>query len=130
MYRAGWGLKDEGQRRILAIDISRDGLAWALAHSCPSHPEPGMTREDYAALKVRSPARVQWDPERDLHHNPLPYRSLQMGLSGEAVDRYVDEWIVKITEVTAEAHAIHALVEQQRLEDARARLPLERPYQT
>lgn len=23
MYRAGWGFKDKGQRRVLAIDISR-----------------------------------------------------------------------------------------------------------
>ena len=37
MYRAGWGLKDEGQKRILAIDITREGFEWALAHSCPSH---------------------------------------------------------------------------------------------
>ena len=40
MYRAGWGYKDAGQRRILAIDITREGFQWALEHSCPSHPEP------------------------------------------------------------------------------------------
>src|SRR5450830_1440408 len=28
MYRAGWGLKDAGQSRILAIDISREGFEW------------------------------------------------------------------------------------------------------
>lgn len=27
--RAGWGLKDEGQKRILAIDITREGFEWA-----------------------------------------------------------------------------------------------------
>lgn len=42
MYRAGWGQKDAGQKRILAIDISHEGLAWALAHSCLSHAPPGM----------------------------------------------------------------------------------------
>lgn len=35
MYRCGWGYKDDGQRRILAIDISREGFEWALKHSCP-----------------------------------------------------------------------------------------------
>ncbi len=26
MYRAGWGYKDAGQSRILAIDITREGI--------------------------------------------------------------------------------------------------------
>ena len=33
MYRAGWGKKDDGQKRILAIDITHSGFAWALANS-------------------------------------------------------------------------------------------------
>ena len=40
MYRAGSGFKDEGQRRILAIDIGREGFEWALAlaaRATPSH---------------------------------------------------------------------------------------------
>jgi len=83
MYRAGWGFKDEGQRRILAIDMSREGFEWALAHSCPSHPEPSMSHQDWTNLKNASPVRVQWDPERDLHLQPLSYRAIQIGLSGE-----------------------------------------------
>lgn len=47
-----------------------------------------------------APARVQWDPERDLRLRPLPYRALQLGLSGEAVRRYADEWTVSIRDVT------------------------------
>ena len=39
MYRCGWSDKDDGQRRVFAFDISRDGFEWALAHSCSSHPE-------------------------------------------------------------------------------------------
>ncbi|WP_289006256.1 DUF4291 family protein, partial [uncultured Kingella sp.] len=34
MYRAGWGGKDDNQKRILAIDISRSGFEWALRHAC------------------------------------------------------------------------------------------------
>lgn len=73
MYRAGWGYKDAGQRRILAIDVSREGFQWALAHSCPSHPGPSMSKEEWAKLKAASPVRIQWDPERDLFLQPLPY---------------------------------------------------------
>ncbi|OEY99050.1 MULTISPECIES: DUF4291 domain-containing protein [Stenotrophomonas] len=128
MYRAGWGYKDEGQARILAIDIAREGFEWALAHSCASHPEPGMGEQEWDALKKRSPVRVQWDPERDLHHRPLEHRAIQVGLSGEAVRLYAGDWIKRITDVTPLAHRIHALVAEDRLEEAKATLPIERPY--
>ena len=76
----------------------------------------------------RAPARVQWDPERDLRLRPLPYRSLQLGLSGEAARRYADEWTVAIRDVTPLAHEIHALVERGDLDEAARLLPQERPY--
>lgn len=128
MYRAGWGYKDEGQRRILAIDISREGFEWALEHSCPSRPEPSMSPEDWTKLKADSPVRIQWDPERDLHLQPLPYRAIQIGVSGEAVPLYANQWIQKITDITDLAHAIHGLVKDDKLDQAQARLPIERPY--
>jgi hypothetical protein len=128
MYRAGWGYKDPGQKRILALDISREGFDWALSHGCPSHPTPGMSKEDYAELKAASPVRIQWDPERDIRLQPLPHRAVQIGLSGDAVRLYVTEWIQRITEVTALAHAVHGLVAGDRLDEARLLLPPERPY--
>ena len=128
MYRAGWGRKDIGQNRILAIDITHEGFAWALANSCASHPDPNMSPEDWKALKARTPVRVQWDPERDLHHNPLDHRSIQIGLSGEAVKRYVGEWVQNIEDITPAAQAIEALVRDGRLEEARSALPVERVY--
>ncbi len=129
MYRAGWGFKDEGQRRILAIDMSREGFDWALAHSCPSHPEPSMSHQDWANLKNASPVRIQWDPERDLHLQPLSYRAIQIGLSGEAVPLFVNQWIKRITDITDLANAIHRLVKDDKLDQAQALLPVERPYE-
>jgi len=128
MYRAGWGYKDAGQSRILAIDITHDGFAWALAHSCPSHPEPGMSDDDWQALKDRSPVRVQWDPERDLHHAPLAHRAIQIGLGPVAVRHYVNDWIKRITDVTPLAHQIQSLVAQNKLAEAQRALPEESPY--
>ena len=129
MYRAGWGYKDDGQRRILAIDITHEGFAWALAHGCDSHPPAGMPDEQWAALKARSPVRVQWDPERDLWHNPLPHRAIQIGLSADAVRRYVQEWTVRITDATDLAHEINDLVAARRVDEALAALPAEAPYE-
>ncbi|MER7849260.1 DUF4291 domain-containing protein [Kitasatospora sp. NPDC096077] len=129
MYRCGWAGK-EGQETVLAIEITREGFEWALANACPTHYEHGL-HTDRAAWKrqlKRAPARVQWDPERDLHLRPLPHRSLQLGLAGEAAERYADDWIVSIDDVTALAHTIHAHVRDGDLDAARRLLPAERPY--
>jgi hypothetical protein len=126
MYRAGWGAKDDGQKRILAIDITREGFEWALAHGCPSRPEPGMSAQAWEDLKSRSPVRIQWDPERDLQLQPLPHRAIQIGLGKAAVGLYVNEWIQRITEVTPLAHAIRSLVAKGDLDGARAALPEEK----
>ncbi|MEU5643949.1 DUF4291 domain-containing protein [Streptomyces milbemycinicus] len=129
MYRCGWGAK-EGQETVLAVEITREGFEWALGRSCLSHYERGLHPDQAAwkrALKA-APARVQWDPERDLRLRPLPYRSLQLGLSGEASRRYADEWTVAITDVTPLAHEIHALVRRDELDAAMRLLPEERPY--
>ncbi|KMS79904.1 hypothetical protein ACH49_10175 [Streptomyces leeuwenhoekii] len=129
MYRCGWGTK-ENQETVLAVEISREGFAWALRHACLSHHVPAL-HGDTAQWKRRlkqAPARVQWDPERDLRLDPLPHRSLQLGLGGEAAARYADEWITGIEDVTPLAHEIHALVRAGELERAAALLPEERPY--
>jgi len=112
MYRSGWGLKDEGQRRILAIDITRDGFEWALRNASLSHGD---------AVDTSKPVRVQWDPERSIDLGRLEHRSIQIGLRGEAVRRYVEEWIVSITEVTELARRIEATRDP-------VLLPVERPY--
>ncbi|MFD8590601.1 DUF4291 domain-containing protein [Streptomyces sp. NPDC059637] len=129
MYRCGWGTK-EGQETVLAVEISREGFEWALRHACLSHYEHGL-HADRAAWKQQlrhAPARVQWDPERDLRLQPLPYRSLQLGLAGEAARRYADEWTVSITDVTPLAQEVHALVRAGDLAAARGLLPEEPPY--
>ncbi|PAU56069.1 hypothetical protein BZL41_20225 [Pseudomonas sp. PIC25] len=128
MYRAGWGHKDEGQKRMLAIDITREGFEWALTHGCLSHRNPSMKEEDWNQLKTNSPVRIQWDPERDLLLQPLPYRTIQIGLSGEAVKLYINHWIQQVTDITDLASSILALIEQGKQEAAKERLPTELPY--
>ncbi len=129
MYRAGWGHKDDGQRRILAIDITHDGFNWILTHSCPSERPHGLDDEGWQRLKDASPVRIQWDPERDFNFTALPHRTIQIGLSGEAVRLYVRDWIKAITDVTAFAHDICADVKAGALDRARSKLPVERVYE-
>ncbi|WP_239690924.1 DUF4291 domain-containing protein [Chromobacterium sphagni] len=128
MYRSGWGFKDTGQSRILAIDITRQGFEWALAHSCMSHADPKMNKEEWEHLKNSAPVRIQWDPDRNLLLQPLPYRAIQIGLSKAAVGLYVHQWIQKISDITSLAHEIHQEISHHHFENATMLLPKERPY--
>lgn len=128
MYRCGWARKP-GQERVLAVRIRRAGFEWALAHAALSHFDPAVhaSREEWANRKS-APVRVQWDPERSLSLDPLRHRAIQVGIGGAAVPRYVNDWIVGLTDVTDLAHEVHGLVEGGELAAAADRLPLERPY--
>jgi hypothetical protein len=119
MYRCGWATKP-GQERVLAITITRAGFDWALEHSC-------LADEATAERKRVSPVRVQWDPERDVALERLEHRAIQVGLGGESVNRYVDEWITGIEDVTPLAREIAVLVKARDLASASRLVPEERP---
>ena len=129
MYRCGWASKP-GQERVLAVDITRTGLEWALSRACLSHYDRDLyaDRGTWGERLRTCPVRVQWDPERSLRLAPLEHRSLQVGLGGEAAARYVDEWIVGLADVTNLAHRVRDLVRAGDDDAARAALPPERPY--
>jgi hypothetical protein len=77
MYRCRWGPK-AGQETALAVEITRDGFERALRHACLASYVRGVhpDRATWQRQLKRAPARIQWDPERDLHLHALPYRSL------------------------------------------------------
>ncbi|MFG1652528.1 DUF4291 domain-containing protein [Micromonospora sp. NPDC049275] len=129
MYRCGWATKP-GQERVLAVDITREGFEWALERACLSHFDRRLHADSatWSRQLKASPVRVQWDPERTLRLSALPYRSLQVGLSGEAVDRYVDDWIVGITDITPTVHRIRDLLVVDDEPAAAALLPVEGVY--
>lgn len=129
MYRCGFGTKP-GQEVVLAIDITREGFEWALEHAVLSGYSAAVhaSHEKWRKLLRERPVRIQWDPERDWQTNIIDgVRAIQIGLSGEAVHRYVNEWTVKIEDVTALAHQIAGC---RRLGTVPQMLPdqSERPY--
>ncbi|KAL4886161.1 hypothetical protein BJY04DRAFT_99214 [Aspergillus karnatakaensis] len=130
-YRSGYASK-KNQERVLAIEISRDGFEWALSHACLSHVSKDATKEETREWKKKMeecPVRVQWDPERDLWGNPLTWRSLQVGLKGEAVERYVNEWIVGVRDVTGVMHEIEKRIGKGDVEGATGLLPAEEIFE-
>lgn len=129
MYRSGWAEKP-GQEYILGIDILRTGFDWALANSCLSHYDASVhsSHSHWETMLRDSPVRIQWDPERSIRLQPLPWRAIQIGLGPQAVGAYVEEWITHIEDLTPHAKRIEALVRKGDLNVARALLPLETNY--
>jgi hypothetical protein len=129
MYRAGWATK-EGQEHILAIKIKRSGFEWALRNCCLSHFDSSLflIQDEWKTKLQNSPVRLQWDPEKDIHLQNLNYRSIQIGLTGIAVEQYVNDWVVSIDDITSICKEIHSLVLDKKIEEAKSLLPLENVY--
>jgi hypothetical protein len=108
MYRCGYATKP-AQEFVLGIDITRDGFEWALEHAVLStfHPDIHASFSDWRTLLHEKPVRIQWDPERDWRLQVIEdVRAIQIGLSGDAVPYYVNDWITHIEDVTPTARLI------------------------
>ena len=127
MYRCGWAQK-ENQEHVLAIDIKRSGFDKAVNNAvCSTYSENmGISKEEWQKQIADSDIRVQWDPEKDIYGNDLPYRSIQIGLRRDAVKDYVYNWIVKITDITDYVNELYALRNSN--ENIYERLPKEDKY--
>ena len=92
----------ENQEHILAIDIKREAFVYLVSHAVIStySEDLGISQGEWKEQIQRSDIRCQWDPERDIYGNPLDYRSIQLGLRGDALHSYVNEWIVSIEDIT------------------------------
>ncbi|OUM65939.1 hypothetical protein PIROE2DRAFT_41211 [Piromyces sp. E2] len=102
MYRCGWATKDKNQECVLAIDIKREAFDYIVKNAVSSTKPDNVesTIEEWKEKVKKSDIRVQWDPERDIYGQPLNYRSIQLGLRGQSVEKYVKEWIVHIEDIT------------------------------
>ena len=127
MFRCGWATKKD-QERVLGIDIRREGFDHALQHSVLStyKAETGLSHEQWQEMVKNSDVRVQWDPEKDIYGNDLPYRSIQIGLRGNAVYEYVNSWIVNIEDITDHVKQLDKM--RQGGSDISELLPKERVY--
>lgn len=114
MYRSGYATKP-GQQVVLGIDITREGFEWALEHAVSTRYIPSVhsSHDEWNRLLAKTPVRVQWDPERDHRLNLIPgVRAIQIGLSGEAVEHYANDWIVRIEDMTATVHQLAASLQR------------------
>ncbi|MES2460529.1 MAG: DUF4291 domain-containing protein [Armatimonadota bacterium] len=129
MERSNWGAKP-GQERTLAIRICRSGWDEALALGVLTHPIPKIhkTVEDWNRLFEAATVHVQWDPERDLRGVTQSNYSIQVGISRHLIERYVNEWVLEITDLTADVRKMRNLIRAGRAGQAKSFLPPERIY--
>jgi len=129
MYRSGWATK-KNQEHVLAIKISREGFETALENACISSfkSQHFSTQEEWQAVKDNSRVTIQWDPERDLFLRKLDYRSIQIGLSRNIVNEYINNWTVEITDITDSVHRAKKLIDARELEKAKEFIPHEEIY--
>jgi len=129
MYRSGYGTKDAKQARILALKMTHDNFRHLLSLAQVTASGIALTAEQKA-----KPVRVQWDPERSPSLEPLPYRSIQIGISRDISRKWAEEWIESIEDVTERAKGLKdALDSEGRLEIqdlvARSLFPEEREFE-
>lgn len=129
MARSGWARKP-GQEMVLAVRISRTGWEEALSQAVLTHADRRVYRgtDEWRAAFRHATVRVQWDPERTLRGGTLDARSIQVGLGRGIVDRYADDWVVEIRDMTPLVRRIHRLVQDGDATRAKALLPRERVY--
>lgn len=129
MYRSGWAGK-ENQEHILAIDIKRTGFEEILKNAVMSSYNKHMeiSREEWKNQIAISEVRCQFDPDRDIYGNPQHDRTIQLGLRGGMVEKYISDYIIKITDITENVKYLKSLRDKGCLEAEM--LPVEKPYPT
>ena len=102
MYRSGWGTKD-GQETTLAVRLQRAGFDEILRRAVHSSYVPGVyaSPEDWKTRLAQSPVRLQWDPDHDPRGGKQARRAIQLGLAGDVLHQYAEEWIVSIEDISA-----------------------------
>ncbi len=129
MERSNWGQKS-GQEYILAVRISRLGWEEALSHAVLTHSQKGIYRDadDWRRQFEDALVHVQWDPERSLRGAAQDYGSIQVGLSRHIIEKYVQEWIISISNYTPLVRKMNGLLQSGQATKAKVFLPRERVY--
>ncbi len=126
MYRSGYSYKDPNQAHILALSRTHENFEKLLSEAVV-HQGKAMDEE-----ARRKDVRVQWDPERSFRLEQLPYRSIQIGISGEVGKRWVEEWIDGIEDVTERTRGLKSALDDKHvlLEELGSRgcMPMETEY--
>lgn len=101
MYRSGWASKPS-QEKILAIEIGLQHFLSIVKQAVYSSFQPDLytSKETWENALKLSELRLQWDPDHDPNGRKLERRAIQLGLKGETLQSFGNEWIVSIEDIT------------------------------
>ena len=101
MYRSGWGTK-EGQEVILAVRLKRSAFDEVLTAAVSSNfvPEVYASEKEWKQAAKNSSVRLQWDPDHHPNGSPVERRAIQLGLRGEILVNYAQDWIINIEDIS------------------------------
>jgi len=107
LHRSGYATKHR-QEAIARVHLSHAGFLAILQQAVPTLYDEQLfdSERAWSAALEKSDVRYQWDPDRDLRDRKLDHRAIQLGIRGETVRLYVQEWIQGVEDVTPLARAI------------------------
>lgn len=121
LYRAGYSYKDNRQSHIIAIKLKHETFISLLKKAVLAHnsnnnakanPSENSEKAAIGEKEEGASVRVQWDPERTVRLEKLPYRSIQIGIPGALVPEFV-EGIVEIEDVTERARELKRVLDEE-----------------
>ncbi|WP_196893461.1 DUF4291 domain-containing protein [Aureivirga marina] len=120
MYRSGWANKPN-QERILALKVKRKGFEEILLQAVKSSYDEKIfgTQENWKEKLLNSTVRLQWDPDHSPTGEKLERKAIQLGLKGEILKKFNEEWIVSIYDITE-------FVKKESLQKQNPNVPIER----
>ncbi|BBM84107.1 DUF4291 domain-containing protein [Candidatus Uabimicrobium amorphum] len=116
LYRSGYASKHR-QEAILKIKIRHEGFIEILRDAVPTTYDSNLfhSKELWSDTLKKSSVRYQWDPDRDLFLRKIERRAIQLGIRGQMVKNYVNDWILELEEVTHLAHEIKNSLSSKKL---------------
>lgn len=127
MFRSGWGTKPQ-QEVTLAIWLKREGFEQILARAVPASYDPRLyaSQTEWQRAGSRTEVRVQWDPDHSPTGGVLKRRAIQLGLRGDTLRAFGQEWIAKIEDISDFVATQRAYANPEHYPDLL--VPVERPY--
>ncbi|RIA98383.1 hypothetical protein C1645_812798, partial [Glomus cerebriforme] len=118
---------------ILAIKLSRQGfeeiLSKAVFTSVNSaiNSSSSSSQEEWKKQLNSSQVRLQWDPDHDLLGGKMQRRAIQLGMKGDMLKKYSDEWIINIEDITEFVSEQYELIKLNKMDEVRT--PVEHVYE-
>ncbi len=125
MHYSGWANK-QNQENVLAIKISIAGFEEILKNAVLNKFYDSLPLLDIFRKKNPDHIKWRWETYHDLRGDKTDRKAVKIGLSGEMLQRFNNEWILEIQNITEYVKQQQTLVGENKI--SKILLPRERAY--